>query len=256
VRLAARLIEPRVALFNAFAATIQLLIGLGLLYRPSVKAALLTSFAWALGVWWIGEGLGGLLTGTASPLTGAPGPALLYVLVGLTVWPRGGAKSGSAATGGVLEKRGGRAAWTVLWLGSAALWLLPASRAADAVHDAIANAPTGAGWLSAIHSGAAAITTGDGLPIAIAAASLSTVIGLAPLFGRFTRPVLGLSIAIALIYCLVGQGIGGVLTGSGTDPGSGPLLILLALSLYSFKSSTDARVCAGQRARTLAMACD
>jgi hypothetical protein len=53
------------------------LIGPGLIYRPTVKVALLASFGWSLGVWWIGEGLGGLSTGTASPLTGAPGAALL-----------------------------------------------------------------------------------------------------------------------------------------------------------------------------------
>ena len=70
IKLAAHLIEPRIALFNLFAVTIQVLIGIGLIYRPTVKAALLTSFGWALGVWWIGEGLGGLFTGTASPLTG------------------------------------------------------------------------------------------------------------------------------------------------------------------------------------------
>ena len=34
------------------------------------------------------EALGGLLIGTASPLTGAPGAALLYVLAGLIAWPR------------------------------------------------------------------------------------------------------------------------------------------------------------------------
>jgi hypothetical protein len=155
VRFAAHLIEPRVALFNAFAATIQLLIGLGLVYRPTVKAALLTSFAWAVGVWWIGEGLGGLLTGTASPLTGAPGPALLYVIAGLIVWPRIDPNTGGTVSGGILGERGARAAWATLWLGRAALWLLPANRAADAVHDAITAAPSGASWLSAIHSGVA-----------------------------------------------------------------------------------------------------
>ena len=87
ITLAEHLIEPRVALFNASAATIQILIGLGLLYRPTVRMALLSSFAWALGVWWIGEGLGGLFTGAASPLTGAPGAALLYVFAGLILWP-------------------------------------------------------------------------------------------------------------------------------------------------------------------------
>ena len=88
IRLMAHLIEPRIALFNLVAVAIQVLIGIGLIYRPTVKPALLTSFGWALGVWWIGEGLGGLFTGAVSPLTGAPGAALLYVLAGLIAWPR------------------------------------------------------------------------------------------------------------------------------------------------------------------------
>lgn len=105
IKLFAHLVEPRVALFNVLAATIQLLIGLGLIYRPTVKAALLTSFGWALGVWWVGEGLGGLFTGTALPLTGAPGPALLYVLAGLVAWPHTGTRPGGNASGGCWVSR-------------------------------------------------------------------------------------------------------------------------------------------------------
>jgi hypothetical protein len=247
VRFAAHLIEPRVALFNAFAAAIQVLIGLGLINRATVGLALLTSFAWAVGVWWIGEGLGGLLTGMASPLTGAPGPALLYVLVGLIVWPRArpGDRSAAALS---LGGRGARGAWAALWLGLAALWLLPANRSSDAVHDAIANAPSGATWLSSLHSSLATATAGRGLLIAIVAATLSAVIALAVLFDWWTKPMLALSGAIALIYFIVGQGMGGILTGSGTDPGSGPLLILLAASLYPFGKSQPRRPLVGRRA--------
>ena len=228
----AHLIEPRVVLFNAFAATIQLLIGLGLIYRPTVKVALLASFGWALGIWWIGEGLGGLLTGTASPLTGAPGAALLYVLVGLIAWPAAGLQTGGAAARGRLGERGARGAWAVLWVGLAVLWLLPANRAAGAVHDAIANARSGAGWLSSVQSSVAAAAAGRGVAIAIVTACLSVAIGLGVLFDRWTKPFLALSVVIALVYFVVGQGMGGVLTGSGTDPGTGPLLILLAVSVY------------------------
>jgi len=160
IKLFDHLIEPRVALFNAFAATIQILIGLGLLFRPTVKAALLTSFAWAFGVWWIGEGLGGLLTGTASPLTGAPGAALLYLLAGLITWPRSRSQTRRNAAGGVLGERGALGAWALLWLGSAALWLLPANRTADALRDQIARAPSGADWLSSIQSTLAADAAG------------------------------------------------------------------------------------------------
>lgn len=232
IRLIAHLIEPRIALFNLFAIAIQVLIGIGLIYRPTVKAALLTSFGWALGVWWIGEGLGGLLTGTASPLTGAPGAAILYVLAGLIAWPQPHWQTGRAAAGGLLGEHGARAAWALLWLGSATLWLLPANRTGTAVHDGIANAPSGSQWLSSIHSTFAAAAGGHRITIAIGAASLSAAVGSAVLLASCAKAALALSIAIALAYLVVGQGIGGILTGSGTDPGTGPLIILLAISIY------------------------
>ena len=237
IKLIEHLIEPRVALFNVFAATIQILIGVGLLYRPTVRAALLTSFAWAFGVWWIGEVLGGLFTGTASPLTGAPGAALLYILAGLIAWPRAHSHTRRNTARGALAEWGALGAWAFLWLGSAALWLLPANRSADAVHDQIANAPSGASWLSSIHSSLTAATAGHGLVIAIAAAGLSAAIGLTALLDRWTRPFVALSVVIALIYFVIGQGICGILTGSGTDPGTGPLLILLAIAIYTLRQS-------------------
>ncbi|MGH2874624.1 MAG: hypothetical protein ACRDLV_00065, partial [Solirubrobacteraceae bacterium] len=112
------------------------------------------------------------------------------------------------------------------------LWLLPANRAAGAVHDQIVGAPAGAGWLSSLHSTLATAAAGHGLAIAIIAASVSGFIGLAVLLDRATRPALALAVIVALVYFVAGQGVGGVLTGSGTDPGSGPLLILLAAALW------------------------
>ena len=44
---------------NAVFATIQLLLALGIAWRPTVRLALGASVGWALGVWWFGEGLGG-----------------------------------------------------------------------------------------------------------------------------------------------------------------------------------------------------
>ena len=84
----AHLVGQHLVLLNTAFATIQLLVGLGIAWRPTVRLALGASIVWALGVWWFGEGLGGVLTGTASPLSGAPVPAILYALLAVLLWPR------------------------------------------------------------------------------------------------------------------------------------------------------------------------
>ena len=84
----ARLVGQHPAGLNAAFATIQLLLALGIAWRPTVRLALGASVVWALSVWWLGEGLGGVLAGTASPVGGAPGPAVLYALLAVLLWPR------------------------------------------------------------------------------------------------------------------------------------------------------------------------
>jgi hypothetical protein len=71
----ASLVQQHAVLANAMFATIQLLLGAGIAWRRTVRPALAASIAWSLGVWWFGEGLGGVLNGAASPLNGAPGAA-------------------------------------------------------------------------------------------------------------------------------------------------------------------------------------
>jgi hypothetical protein len=236
----AKLIEPHVGVFNGFAATLQVAIGLGLLCRRTVKPALLGSFAWALGIWFTGEGLGGIFSGTANPLTGAPGAALLYIVVGLMCWPR----VARVARGetimkrfGLLGDRGARGVWAILWLGSAALWLLPANDGSSAVHDAIVSVPTGAGWLTSLLSTAASASAGHGYEIAIAMAVLSAIVGIGVLRGRHLRPYLALGIAVSLVYWVIGQGFGGIFTGQATDVDAAPLIILIGSMLFALAPS-------------------
>lgn len=209
-------IDPHVALFNGLAAALQVAIGLALLWTPAVRPALAVSFVWAAMLWFAGEGLGGLLTGAADPLTGAPGAALLYIVVGAMVWPR-------RRVGGI----GARVAWAGLWLSCAALWLLPANRAAGSVHDAIAGAPSGAGWLTSLLNGAARATQGQGTAIALTLATLSIAIAVSALTGRAEHIFLWLGIGLSAAFWAFGQGFGGILTGSATDVSTAPLVILM-----------------------------
>ena len=87
IRWNAALVEHHLVLPNTVFASIQLLLGLGIAYRPTVRVALAASIAWSLGVWWFGEGLGGVLSGSASPVSGGPGVAILYGLLAVLLWP-------------------------------------------------------------------------------------------------------------------------------------------------------------------------
>ena len=60
---------------------------LAIAWRPRSKVGLGVSVAWSVGVWWIGEGLGGVLNGTANPVNGAPGAVMIYALLAVLLWP-------------------------------------------------------------------------------------------------------------------------------------------------------------------------
>jgi hypothetical protein len=221
----ANLAAHNLGFYNTIFALVQVSIGLGLLYRPAVKHALLLSFAWALVVWWFGEAFGMLFTNMAQPLSGAPGGVILYALVGLIAWPNG-------KPGGVLGIRGTRVLWAALWLLMAYLWLLQASSSANAIHDMINAAPSGMSWLSSLQDGFASITKGNGLIFALIFAALSVAIAIGVGFNRYAKELLILSVVINVLFWLVGQGLGGIFQGGATDPNAAPLFILLAYAVY------------------------
>src|SRR5580692_9938999 len=230
----ARLIDHHVVAMNAIFATIQLLIGLGIAWRPTVRLALGASIAWALAVWWLGEGLGMVLTGTASPVNGAPGAVILYALLAVLLWPadRGGKPSFTAAR--AVGAPAARALWLVLWLSLAYFALLPANRAPQVLSGMIAGLESGEpGWLAAIDRGAAALVDHQGLAASVVLAVALGLIAVGVyLPAPAARGALVLAIAVAAVIWVVGEAIGGILAGGATDPNSGPLLILIALAYW------------------------
>jgi hypothetical protein len=238
----AGLIAVQPALVNALFAGVQLLIGIGLLMKQTVRPALVVSTAWALGVWVVGEGMGGLLAGTALPLTGAPGAALLYAVLAVLVWPASPERSaqagigrgpdGSPAAEGPLGAWAGRVAWSAYWTGMGILWLLPSGRASGAVTGAVGGAASGEpGWFGHLETAAAHALPATGSGLAVTAAVLSLVVGLGPMIFRRYGPFLVVGTAISLVCWVFGQALGQMLTGMGTDPSTGPLVVLLALAI-------------------------
>lgn len=213
-------------LFNTLCGITQVAIGVGLLYRRTVKPALAVSFVWALVVWWLAEAFGNLLMNTANPLTGAPGAVLLYAIIGAIVWPNG-------RPGGLFGVLGARLAWAALWILMAAIWLLSANSSPNATHDAISAAPSGASWLSHLQTSVADATKGHGMAIALVLAIASVTVGVAVAVNWQPKPFLGIAIGLNAAYWVIPQGLGGVLAGNATDPNAGPLFILLAVALYA-----------------------
>ena len=174
-------------LANTIFATTQLLLALGIAFRPTARLALAASIAWAAGVWWFGEGLGGVLTGNASPVGGTPGAVIIYALLAVLLWPA--------------DRAGEPAPFT-------------AARA-------IGTRPAQALWLV--------------LAVALALAAAGVYLP-----WPAVKAPLVLAIVVAMAIWVFGEALGAIFTGSGTDPNSGPLLVLLALAYWPVTTVTVA----------------
>jgi hypothetical protein len=230
----ASLIEHHDVALNVIFATIQLLLGLAIAFRPTVKIGLAASVAWALGVWWFGEGLGGVLNGTASPLNGAPGAVILYALLAVLLWPADHQRDAPFIAARAVGTRVARALWLVLWLSLAWFTLLPANRAPQALHDMIAGMESGEpGWLIAIDQKAAALVAHQGLAASIVLAVALVIVAAGVFLPRpAARATLVLALVVVAVIWVVGEALGEIPAGGATDPNSGPLLALLAAAYW------------------------
>jgi hypothetical protein len=222
-----------IAVFNGLFAAIQLLIAVGLLFARTLKPALAASILWALFVWWFGESLGGIFPGT-SPLAGLPGGAVLYALIALLLWPTpatGQREPAAPARSGLLGSRGANLAWLALWGSFCCFLLLPQNRAPDAIAQIFAFTDGQPGWLTAIMNGLSGLAIRRGAEISLGLAVLCAFAAAGVLSPRLTRPALIAAGALGLLFWIA-EGLGGIFTGQGTDPNSGPLLMLLAACFW------------------------
>ena len=132
-------------------------------------------------------------------------------------------------------RRIAQASWLVVWLGLAALALLPASRAIGrTIADTTPGEPA---WLAWVDAHAASALTRHGLLAAAVLAAVFVIVASGTFLPRrAARVVIVLAVALAGALWLA-QGLGGILTGSATDPDTGPLLALLALAFWPLASS-------------------
>jgi hypothetical protein len=241
----ATLVGHHLTLLNTVFATIQLLLGLGIAFRPAVRVALAASVAWSVGVWWFGEGLGGVLNGGANPLSGAPGAVILYGLIAVLLWPADRDRPGTSAPFTAARAVGGyvaRILWLVLWLSQACFMLTPANRAAQATSSMIAGLADGEpGWLAALLRGAASLTAQQGLATSVAfAVAFALIAAGVYLPAAALKAALVLALVAAAVIWVFAQALGGIIASGSTDPNSGPLLALLALAYWPIRTAAGA----------------
>lgn len=237
----AHVMIQHIGVYNAAFATVQLVIALGLFYRPTLRPALAASITWALLVWWFGEGLGGVLAG-ATPLMGEPGGAVIYALISLLVWPRTPVAAGdSPALHGLLGRSGAKALWLALWGSFAWYLLLPANRGPNTLGDAVtAMAPGEPGWIRSIERGIGDAVAHQGTETSIVIAAICALTALAIFHPATVRPAVVAAAIVGLAFWVV-QAFGGIFTGTGTDPNSGLPLALLAACYWPLPACARSR---------------
>jgi len=227
-------------LTNTLFALIQFLIGFGITSKRTLRPALLLSIFWSLGVWWFGEGAGGVFTGAATPFGGGPGAVLFYGVLAVLLWPSEGSDRPfvAARTVGV---RAAKAIWAVAWGILAILCVVGQGRQPKALHDLVAGLASGQpGWLAHIDKVSGSFFLHHGTTAAVLLALLCVLAGVSVyLSAPVTRFVVVAVVVIFFIIWVAVQDLGGILAGGATDPNSGPLVILLALIYWPHSEASD-----------------
>jgi len=228
---ASQLIADHSVAVDASFAVIQILLGLGIAWRPTIRPALAATVMWSLGVWWFGEGLGGVVSGAANPINGAPGAVLIYAILAVLLWPvdRAGLNPPFTAARAVGE-RASRLIWVALWVSLAVFSVTGANRSSQGLHNLVGGLRAGEPrWLATLDQHVANVLAHRGLEFSIALAVVLAIIAVGVyLPWRLARMITVLAVAAGLGFWVVGENFGTVFSSSATDPNSGPLLVLFA----------------------------
>ena len=121
---AANVVAPHIGIYNVIFASVQLFLGIMLIFNWWVRGTLVVSWIWTAMVWWFSEGFGMLLTGQATFLTGAPGAVFLYGLIGIIVWPEDNGKNSTLSLSAKKSELA-RYSLALLWIIGGLLQLQP-----------------------------------------------------------------------------------------------------------------------------------
>jgi hypothetical protein len=206
---------------------LQLAIGIGILWPRTLRAALAISIFWAAGVWVFGQGLGFMATGTAMVEFGAPGSALLYIVLALLIWP---GRTLDAERAGTRGHPWAAWAWSGFW-GLGALLHIPLRYSAAAVlaYNFQTAAQLEPGALSAFDYSLARFAYQNSASLSIILAAVELLLAVLIWVPHLRRPTLAIGILATALFWVLGQAMGGIATGIATDPSTGPLVVLLGL---------------------------
>jgi len=232
-------------------ALVQVLLGFGIAWRPTVRPALAASIVWSCGVWWFGEGLGGLFSGTANPITGAPGAVLLYALLAVVLWPTD--RSGTTPRF-VAARAVGEGVARVLWMG---LWgllccvaVLGANRSPQGLNQMVGQMAIGQPlWLAGVDHHVAHLLAQRGLGVSVGLAAILGLVAVGVVLPpRASRITTAIAVALGTGIWVLGENFGGLFTGTGTDPNSGPLLVLIAVAYWPYRTRSTPDAASGVNA--------
>ena len=234
----ASIVDHHAILTNSVFAAVQIAIGIGIAWRPLLRPALAVSIVWSLGVWWFGEGLGGILHGAATPFFGGPGAVLFYALLAVLLWPAD--RAGHSAPFVAARSVGTLAAkvvWVVVWIGLALLAVVGSGRSSAFLSSGIQTINSGQPhWLGVADTHVTHYFASHGAGTAVALAVVCVLIAAAVLLpAAFLRVGVAAAIVVALVIWVLTQNFGMILAGGATDPNSGPLIVVLALAYWPLR---------------------
>ena len=229
----ASVVDHQPILTNALFALIQFVIGFGITSKRTLRPALALSIVWALGVWWFGEGAGGVFLGTATPFGGGPGGVLFYAVLAVLLWPSDGSDRPfvAAKTVGI---RAAKLIWAGVWSVLAILSVVGSGRQPQALHDLVAGLNSGQpGWLTHIDNVSETFFLHHGSPAAVLLAVMCVLAAISVYVSpQFTQVMIVVTAVVFAVIWVAVQNFGGILAGGATDPNSGLLVVLLTLTYW------------------------